>query len=87
MQLTGKLQKFSLFFIAFLEYSLNCEQFEKKSEPHDLSISEAIHSQRRFYSRGKRSSFGKLFRSERVKVPLKLLKSAEKYYYPTFLSV
>ena len=30
MQLTGKLETFSMFFIAFLECALNCEHFQKK---------------------------------------------------------
>ena len=87
MQLTAKLQTFSLFFIAFLEYSLNCEHLEKKSEPHGFSISEVIDSQKRVYLRAKWSCFWKLFGSERGNVSLKLLKSAEKYHYPTLLSV
>ena len=87
MQVTGKLETFSVFFIAFLEYLLNCEHFQKKSEPHGSSISEVIDSQRRAYLRAKRSSFWKLCGSERGKVSLTLLKSAEKYLHSTFLSV
>ena len=49
MQLPGKLEKFSLFFIAFLESSLILEQFEKKDEPHGRNILEVIHSERRVH--------------------------------------
>ena len=40
-----------------------------------------------FTSRHKSSCFLKLFASERVNEFLKLLKSAEKYFYSTLLSV
>ena len=33
-------------FIAFLESTLNFEHFEKKNEPHSLSISEVIDSKK-----------------------------------------
>ena len=48
MQLTGKLQTFSLFFIAILQLALNFKHFEIKDEPHGYSISEVIDSERRF---------------------------------------
>ena len=35
--------------MAFLECTLNFENFEKKSEPHSSSISEVIDSERRAY--------------------------------------
>ena len=38
-----------LIFIAFLEFTLNFEHFEKKNEPHSLSLSEVIDSERRAY--------------------------------------
>ena len=37
------------FFIAFLESTLNFEDFEIKNEPHSSSISEVIDSERRAY--------------------------------------
>ena len=46
MQLSKKLKVAGCFFIAFLESTLNFEHFEKK-EPHSLSISEIIDSERR----------------------------------------
>ena len=42
-------QMFAGIFIAFLEFTLNFEHFEKKFEPHRLSISEIINSERRGY--------------------------------------
>ena len=57
LQLTGKLQTFSPFFIAFLESALNFEDFAKKSEPKGSRISEVINSDRHLYLRAKRSSF------------------------------
>ena len=47
-QLSGKLKSFSENFIAFLEYTLNLEYFEK-NEPHSSSISEIIDSERLAY--------------------------------------
>ena len=48
-QLTGKLETFSWFFIAYLESALNFEHFETKDEAHGSSVSEVIDSQRRVY--------------------------------------
>ena len=42
-------KKFCQIFIAFLESRLNFKHFEKKNEPHSLSISKAIDSERRAY--------------------------------------
>ena len=49
MQLSKKLERFSGFFIAFLESALNFEHLKKKNEPHGSSISEVIDSLRRVY--------------------------------------
>ena len=49
MELSGKLKRFSPFFIAFLESKLNFGHFEKKNQPHSTSISEVIYSQRRVH--------------------------------------
>ena len=49
MQLPEKPKTFCQFFIAFLKCTLNFEHFEKKNEPHSLSISEVIDSERRAY--------------------------------------
>ena len=48
-QLPEELETFSPLFIAFLESSLNFQQFEEKDEPHGSSIPEVIHSERRIY--------------------------------------
>ena len=48
MQLAGKLETFSHFFIPILEFALNFEHFENEDETHGSSISKAIDSQRRF---------------------------------------
>ena len=44
-----QLKTFSSFFIAFLEFELNFEHFEKKNEPLSSSISEVISSERHAY--------------------------------------
>ena len=49
MQLSKKPKKFCSIFIAFLEFTLNFEHFERNNEPHSLSISEIIESERRGY--------------------------------------
>ena len=49
MQLSKKPKWFCSIFIAFLESTLNFEHFERKNEPHSLSISETIDSKRRGY--------------------------------------
>ena len=55
--------------------SLTGQVFLKLLTPRDVLIE--MH---------KRASFGKPFGSERVNLSKKLLKSAEKYFYPIFLS-
>ena len=47
MRLTGKLETFSVFFIAILESAVNLEHFANKDEPHGSSIFEVIDSERR----------------------------------------
>ena len=47
--LSKKSKTFCCCFIAFLEPTLNFKHFEKKFEPHGLSISEIIDSERRGY--------------------------------------
>ena len=49
MQLSEKLQTFSLFFIRILEAAFNFEHFEKTSEPQRSSFSEIIYFQRRVW--------------------------------------
>ena len=44
MQLSEKLEAFSVFFIAFFESALSFEYLFKKSEPHGSSIFEVIDS-------------------------------------------
>ena len=45
MQLSQKQKTFFEFFAAFLKFGLNFEQFEKKDDPHSLSISEITDSE------------------------------------------
>ena len=47
MELKKKPKIFCLIFIAFLESKLNFESLEKINQPHSLSISEVIDSERR----------------------------------------
>ena len=49
MRLSEKVKIFSRVFIAFSQFALNFEYFEKKKELHSPSISDAIDSQRRVY--------------------------------------
>ena len=58
----------------------------KKKEPHRSNISEVIESERRAYLIASQRFFLKIFGSERVNESQKLLKPAEKYFCPTFLS-
>ena len=46
MPLSGKSNAFSQCFLAFLEFTWDIEHFGKKIEPHNLSISEIIHSKK-----------------------------------------
>ena len=43
MQISPKPKTFSQFFIASMKSTLNSEYFEKKDEPHSLSITEIIY--------------------------------------------
>ena len=45
MQLLGKEKKFSQLFAAFLKSRLNFKHFERKDDPHRLSILEITHSE------------------------------------------
>ena len=47
MQLSTKLKTFCKYFVTFLEFALNFEHFQKKYEPHCLSFSKIIDSERR----------------------------------------
>ena len=49
MQLSQKHKTFSGFFIAFLKYKLNLEQFQEKAEYPSLIISEIIDAEWRDY--------------------------------------
>ena len=73
------------FFSDFLVEFCNARSFWnilKKNEPRSSNSSEVIDSETQ-----KRSSFWKPFHSERVKKYHRLLKTAEKYFYPIFTSV
>ena len=48
MQLSEKSKTLCRIFIAFLEFALNFKHFQK-NEPHSLSISEVIDSEKRAY--------------------------------------
>ena len=74
---------FCCYFIAFLRSIFNFQRFKCKNEPHSLSTSEIIDSERRGYSNALRSFFWKPFRSQRVNESQKL---KEKQFYPTFSS-
>ena len=45
MELSQKSKTFSLFFAAFLKFTLNFEHFEKKDDPHSFCISEITDSE------------------------------------------
>ena len=47
--LCSKPNSFSEYFIVFLQFTLNSEHFKQTLEPHSLSISEIIHSEKRVY--------------------------------------
>ena len=49
MQLSNKPKTFLCLFIALLRSALNFEILKKKIEPHSLSFSEIINSERRGY--------------------------------------
>ena len=53
----GKLKTFSGFFIAFLKLSLNLEYFEKKDQPHSLSIAEIINCETGSYLKVQKAIF------------------------------
>ena len=57
-----------------------------KNEPHRSSISEVIDSKRCAYLNTNRDFFWKPFGSERINESQKLIKSAEKNFYPIFSS-
>ena len=49
MQISQERKTFSGFFIAFLKCTLNLEYFEKKDQPHSLSVTEIINSETSSY--------------------------------------
>ena len=57
MQTSLKLKTFSRFFIAFVEFTLNLEFFEKKDQSHSLSITEIIRCETGRYLNDKRAIF------------------------------
>ena len=52
VELSEKLQTFSRLSIALLEFALNCEYFEQKSEPNCSSVLEDTDSRKRVYLNG-----------------------------------
>ena len=87
MQLTGKLETFPIFFSEFSESALICEHFQKKMSLIAQVFLKLLTPKNVITYEHKRSYFWKLFGSKRVNVSLKLLKSGEKYFYPTFSSI
>ena len=84
MQLSEKLELFSVFFIAFFQSVGNFELFEQKISLIAQLFLKLLSPKDPFNSIYKRSCFRKLCESERVNESLKLSRSAEKYFYPTF---
>ena len=80
------LEIFSRIFIAFLKSALNFEHLLKKMSLLAQVFLKLMTAKDVFTYTHKRSCFWKLFASERVNKSLKLLKSLEKYFYPTFSS-
>ena len=87
MHLSEKLELFSQFFIAFLESTIKGEHFVEKVSLMAQLFPNLLTTKNVFTYVHKKSCLWKLFGSERVNESLKLLKFAEKYFYPTFLSV
>ena len=85
IELSQKLKTFCQTLIAFLESTLNLQHFEKKSLIAQAFLKFLNLTELLTYIH-KRSSFWKSFASEHVYKSQKLLKSAEKYFYPTFSS-
>ena len=81
MQLPEKLEIFSSFFIEFGESALNFEHLEKKMSLMAQGFPKLFTPKDVFTDMHKRSCFWKLFASERVTESLKLLKSAQEYFY------
>ena len=73
------------FFCSFGIY-IKIPLFWIKNEPHRSSISEVIDSKRYAYLNTNRAFFWKSFGSERINESQKLMKSAEKNFYPIFSS-
>ena len=57
MQTSLKLKTGSRFFIAFVEFTLNLEFFEKKDQSHSLSITEIIKCETGSYLNDKKAIF------------------------------
>ena len=87
MQVPEKLEIFSAFSIAFLESTLNFEHLEKKMSLIAQGFLKLLTPKDVFTYMNKSSCFWKLYANERVNESLKLLKSAQKYFYYTFSSV
>ena len=73
-------------FIKFLESALNFENFEKEMSLMPQVFLKLLTPENVFTYMHKRSCLWKIYGSERVNESLKLLKSAEKYFYATFLA-
>ena len=87
MQLSQKLKQFSALFIAFLQSALNFQHLVRKMSLMALRFLKLLSHKDVFTFMYKRSCFWKLFACELVHDSLKLLKSAQKYFYYTFSSV
>ena len=83
--LSQKLQTFSEIVIAFLQYTQNFENLEKKDQIHSVNISEVIQSEKCDCLSAKSSCFRTPFVSPRVPLYQTLAKSARQNLYPKFL--
>ena len=87
MEVPEKLQTFPAYFIVFLESAVNFEHVDKKVSLMAQGFLKLLTPKGVFTYTYKRSCFWKFFSSEGVNESLKLLKSAQKYFYYTFSSV
>ena len=87
MQWCKKRKPFSKFFLEFLKFTSNVENFEKKDEPDSLCISEIKDCERGGETRSKKPRFKTPFDSHYAKVFQTLLKSAAQHFYHIFLSL
>ena len=57
MSTSRKAKTRSIFFVAFLKYTLNLEYFEKIYQPHSLSIKEIINCEKGSYLNVQKAMF------------------------------